>query len=563
MRNKKKTKTPRTEDEKMKSELVDLGIKSIKSSLDFDHNLSPHLHRPMPDEAIKMASWFHDHETLMNTTTSMYSNFLDAVKELTDNAIDAGASKIDFNVTWDIDNQPILSMGDNGKGMSPDILKDLYFLVRNIGSASRNMGALGKNGMGAKGSLNSLAAKAQVYSFPDGFGDSQIIHGRNFGGKVSGDMPVCRICQYQHPALFQTTLQIWDKFRETRKGSLVIARDLHPRYRKDFSKKTITKIISLYKEDIGLTYADFINKGVEFTINGQIIPAISITEGGKHLKELDKTFNISDPDNSEPPGTLTLTVYEHETKAADNKIIMSRLKRHLASGLTFGFKTLEKQQEFERYQFVMEVDDKLDRLLNIQANKTVKSPHDKPHERIYDQVIEKHLKGFINKIATLAKKENDDVVTLAQKNLNSIVNNEEMVKEFVTDFNNKLCQQNQTLTKPLPKNLFGASSTVPKSEKEYEPHTTPFDLEILFETLPHKRPVIFEENLGIGGRHEVKMIVNLSNEMNYILFKNKLKAVLGASQARLRELLSFRVLSEETGYQTLETLDALITVLTL
>lgn len=529
-------------------------LKSInsKASFNFDHGLSSNLHKEMPDEVAAMASFFHDHLTVINSTTTMYSTFQDAIKELTDNALDAGATHIDFNIFWDEDEQPILSMADNGKGMSPDVLKDLYFLVRNIGSAARNQGALGKNGMGAKGSLNSLAAKAQVYSFPEGFGDSQLIYGRNFGGKISGDMPVCRICKYGDEGLFEVTSKIWDEFCKERKGTLVLARDLHPRHRKDFSKKNAKKVISSYKEDIGLTYGHFINQGVKFTVNDQVIEAISITEGGERLKKLDKTFNISDPDNSEPPGLLKLSAYEHESPPSHNKIILNRQKRFLASGMTFGEKTLQNQQEFERYQFIVEVDDKLDRLLNIQANKTVKSPNEKPHRKVYDALITQHLKGFISEVATAAKKKEENVVTTVQKNMNTIVNNKEAIDEIVNSFNDRLQQQGQNLTKPPPKSPFGTLSGGPPTEKEYEPHQTPFELKIDFEELPHKRPVIFKESLGIGGRHQVNMIVNLSNKMNHVLFKNKIKGVLGVSSARIAELLSFRVLDEENGLEGLE-----------
>jgi hypothetical protein len=492
------------------------GVK-MPDTIKYDHDLTKELYKPMPPEVADKAGWFHDNDAVISTTVSMYSDYRVAVKELIDNSLDANADQIDLIVGYEGDGSPFFAIYDNGDGMDQQIMKDLYFLVRNKGDKKRPSAALGKNGMGAKGALNSIASKIQIYSVKEGM-DDVIAHGRNHGGIISIDMPVCLYREHKSPSLFDEVSQMLESVRvgSSTKGTTVLARGLKNSCKDSFGEGNLEQVISDFMTDVGQSYCNFIQRGIKFTINGQEIKAIDITDGGVLIEELSEDFEFKDPDSYSAPGNVKLRAYEFDSKPSVYGFVIRRNKRQVAAGATLGYNTLKTQTECHKLTFVLDIDDKLDGLFNIQANKTLTNPDEYPAESV-KAVLIKPIKKYVGKYLKRLKGD-VGLVDRAKETTATIFTNEAM-DAIAARVASSLANKEITLTKPKPKTLGGSPVSYPKPDKIYAPKGTPFDIEepewsedFTDETVAYR----MKERLGPGRRHIITPVIN----MNYFLCKS-------------------------------------------
>ena len=502
--------------------------------------------QPMPMEHVAAAPYFDSHADVLEQAQSNYGCAMDAILELTDNPIDAGAKNIDILLTFEDNDEPIIVISDDGKGMDATIVKDRYFLIRKDPNA-RSSTSLGKWGMGAKGALAYLGGRAQAYSKLSGM-VGNIVYGQNYDGICDVDAPVAIINPQNFPEEYADMENCWLAWNTYDQGTMVIIRDLRPAVAADCKNNGRAAFVKELEERIGLAYGrNFISKGINFRINGKLIKAIDITTGGtlvrdKNGKPFMGKFNLTDPNNPLLKGTAKWKLVQHLSSHKHRQVCIDRQGRFVQSCITFGNTELTQQTEWARHQLVIELDDKCDNLFGIAANKTMKTNVRCP---AYKELI-KQVKKAMEHVKANAPVSTTTSAQVADKNLK--IQPEEL-QAMVVKFDKQLETKGWTVKKPAPKTPYG-SSIASSSAKTYPPKVGSFDLDYEFVNvgvLDHEHPIEFVDSLGLGGRHMVMMKINLNSAVNFGCFTNKLTAVNNIRKSRLAELLNYRIIQDE-GY---------------
>jgi hypothetical protein len=516
---------------------------AVKRNLDYTIDRDKEF-QPMPLEHVAAAPYFDSHEDVLEQAQSNYNCALDAILELTDNPIDAGAKNIDILLTYEDNGDPIIIISDDGKGMTAPILKDRYFLIRKDPNA-RSSNSLGKWGMGAKGALAYLGDRAQAFSKVEGM-IGNIVYGQNYDGICAVDAPVAIINAANFADEYADMEGVWKAWHGYPHGTMVVVRGLRPSVANDCKNNGRAAFITEIEARIGLAYGrHFISKGINFRINGKLIEAVDVTAGGTLVrnakgKPFEGKIILTDPNRPMSKGTVKWKLVEHQARQPDNKICIDRQGRFVQSGVTFGNTELKSQKEWDRYQIAVSLDDKCDGLFGIASNKTMKTDIRCP---AYKQLM-KSLKEAMDYVKANAPSSSTSAAQVATKNMKIT---EKELQEMVCAFDAELKAKGLKLRKPTPKFGFGGSSSS-GSTKVYDPKVGSFDCSHEFVNagvLSHNHPVDFIDSVGVGGRHQIKMKVNLNCKVNYACFTNNLGAVNGVRKARLEELLKYRVIQDE------------------
>src|SRR5687767_10303763 len=111
----------------------------------------------------------HDHRIVAveqfveATRDSGYKDFAAALAELIDNALEAEATKISIELIEDTERTLTVAVLDNGKGMTPSVLR----LALQFGGSTRfnSRAGIGRYGMGLPNSSLSQTRRSDVYTW--------------------------------------------------------------------------------------------------------------------------------------------------------------------------------------------------------------------------------------------------------------------------------------------------------------------------------------------------------------------------------------------------------------
>ncbi|QJX79912.1 ATP-binding protein [Priestia megaterium] len=210
-------------------------------------------------------------------------NLNTAIGEILDNSIDAGANEIDLYVYNNDRKKSNIMIVDNGKGMNDATLRGSLTLAKEL---KLGINQLGKYGMGMKTAALSLSTQFEIFTQK---ASGEVLYGEyniNKMEQLGQFKTTVRLANEEETSFFKSKLG-----RRQRSGTIIIIKNAD---RLDITHQTFVRQMQSF---IGLTYKNFINRGIAFTVNdvpakGDKIEAIDVL-----MRENKKTFVVAERDH--------------------------------------------------------------------------------------------------------------------------------------------------------------------------------------------------------------------------------------------------------------------------
>lgn len=213
-----------------------------------------------------------DKNFILATRHVGYRNTSTAVAELVDNALQAGATKVDLIVVNDYaERERSLSIAvlDNGLGMKRGVLRNAL----KFGGSTRfnNRSGLGRFGMGLPNSALSQSKRLEVYSWQE--------HARPFFTHIDVD-EIASEKMTEVPVPVRKSLPDWFGDQIEANGTLVIWRKCDR-----LTHKRANTLIAHLHADLGRMYRHFLWAGAALTVNGRrVTPQDPLFERNSHSR---------------------------------------------------------------------------------------------------------------------------------------------------------------------------------------------------------------------------------------------------------------------------------------
>jgi len=344
-----------------------------------------------------------------------------AVGELLDNAVDAGAREIDLYV-FENNGKKNLMVVDDGKGMNFQTLKDSLKLAKEI---KMGINELGKFGMGMKTAALSMSAHFEVYT-KTATSDKILIADFNIKDiEAKGTFEtVIREAAEDEVMFFQSKVG-----RRKKSGTILLVKNC------DRLDKTFPAFVKQMETYIGLTYKNYIDKGIRFTVSDlpvrgerilSVDPLMRDDEETKLLKDREEikvlyTNNHNTDSESRVVISAAIVPKPHTTdldgeqikktitknglgiSKKDQGIYFYREGRMVGQAMTWTSLFGEKQNQKMRFRFEVDFKSELDNEIKMNFQKGNVEPNDRLKKQLAN-VIQPIL-NQMGKIVELEERE--------------------------------------------------------------------------------------------------------------------------------------------------------------
>lgn len=210
-------------------------------------------------------------------------NLHQAMGEILDNSIDAGANEIDIYAFVNDKKKKNIMIVDNGKGMNEKTLQESLTLAKEL---KLGVDELGKFGMGMKTAALSLSTHFEILTKTLSgdllFGEFNINKMEQIGEFKTN----VRRATIEEDAFFKTRVG-----KRRRSGSIIIIKNCD---RFDMSFTTFVKQMQNY---IGLTYKSYIEKGVSLSVNDMPVRGKEISVIDPLMLDNEHTFVVAEKES--------------------------------------------------------------------------------------------------------------------------------------------------------------------------------------------------------------------------------------------------------------------------
>lgn len=203
-----------------------------------------------------------------------------AMGELLDNSVDAGANEIDVYVFINNLQKKNIMIVDNGKGMNESTLQYSLTLAKEL---KVGIDQLGKFGMGMKTAALSISTQFEILTKTF---SGEVLYGEFNINKMEklGDYKTdVRRATKEEESFFHSKLG-----KRKRSGTILIIKNCD---RLDVTFGTFVKQMQNY---IGLTYKNYINKGITFAVNDMPVKGEKIQGIDPLMRENENTYVVTE-----------------------------------------------------------------------------------------------------------------------------------------------------------------------------------------------------------------------------------------------------------------------------
>lgn len=176
-----------------------------------------------------------------------------AMGELLDNSLDAGANEINVSVFINNRKKKNIMIMDNGKGMNESTLRYSLTMAKEL---KVGIDQLGKYGMGMKTAALSISTQFEILTKKL---SGEVLYGEfniNKMEQLGEYKTVVRVATKEEETFFHDKLG-----KRRRSGTILIVKNC------DRFEGTFSSFIKKMEVFIGLTYKNYLNKGVSFTVS--------------------------------------------------------------------------------------------------------------------------------------------------------------------------------------------------------------------------------------------------------------------------------------------------------
>jgi hypothetical protein len=311
-----------------------------------------------------------------------------AIEDIGDNCIDALAKHIAFAVKQSADSPyPAIVIADDGTGMGIDVLDEAL----KLGSITNHdlRSDLGKFGLGLVTAGHSLARRICVLTKQAGSPVYISISDIDQMISAGAFVKVLREANKEEAASFRAQLEdlgFADLASDELHGTIVLLdrcdgwTGLKGTSSKKLTAERVTSEADILAEDLGVTYRQFLDAGIEMFVNGKQVKAVDPLNGGELL--LDDELEVEVPDVGGniltervrvklgllPEGSESGIPFRQRPNIANQGFSILRNHREIAFGKTLGVYDA-KHNELNRLRGEIEFPAALDEVLGVHFSK--------------------------------------------------------------------------------------------------------------------------------------------------------------------------------------------------